>query len=161
MAEETDNIAPNPYKNKVHAALASSYSWYLLFFLLGICLDMFFPMNIVKSSILTPLGFGIAVLATLLIFWAQKSSRKLDKENLSMETFRKGPYKYLHHPTHMGLFLLLLGFAAMANALYLLILTVLYAVFAKLFFFRKQDSILEAKYGEHYREYRKSVKLKF
>jgi protein-S-isoprenylcysteine O-methyltransferase Ste14 len=156
-----DMQKPAPEKDEEHKALARSYSWYFLFFLAGVLLDIFFPIRIFNNATLAPIGFIIAVLATLLIFWAQKSSRHLDKSNLSSETFRKGPYKYTHHPTHLGLFLLLLGFALMANAMYLLIFTALYGIFAKLFFFKEQDSILEAKYGSHFREYRKSVKIKF
>ncbi len=145
MSENAQNH--NPHKNKVHKALAHSYSWYFLFFLAGVGLDTLFPLKIFQNSAVQPVGIALAALATILIYWAQKSSKKLDKRNLSKETFRKGPYKYMHHPTHMGLFLLLLGLALMANAMYLLILTIFYGILAKMFFFRKQDSILEAKYG--------------
>jgi len=161
MLGNTEQPNSNPHKNKVHKYLVHSYSWYFLFFLVGISLDVSFPLKIFDSSYLVPIGFILTLFATILIFWAQKSSRKLNIENLSKETFSKGPYKYMRNPTHLGLLLLLFGFGIMANALFLVIFTFIYAVIDRLIFLKKQDAILELKYGEPFVEYKKSVKLKF
>ncbi len=150
------------YKNKVHKLLAQSYALFLLFFLAGMFLDISFPVEISRTSILiSAAGLILILFASFLMFWAQKSNRKLDKQNLSKETFSKGPYRYIKHHTQFGLVLLLLGFGAIADTAYLLILAALYAAFAFFFFFKQQDKILEAKYGEHYKEYERSVRLKF
>jgi protein-S-isoprenylcysteine O-methyltransferase Ste14 len=162
MSENTEQKNPNLHKNKEHKALAYSYVLFFLFFLAGVFLNTIFPSEIFKSfALASDIGFTIVVLASLLIFWAQKSNAKLDKEHLSKETFCKGPYRYIKHPTQFGLFMLIFGFSIMINALYLTIFAALYAIIAKITFFKEQDLILEAKYGEPYKEYEKSVKLKF
>ena len=147
----------NPHKNKVHKVLAHSYSLFLIFFLVGVLLDLLFPLRIFRSTAVSIAGLVIVILASALIFWAQRGNRKLDKEHLSKETFSKGPYRYTSHPTHWGLFFLFAGFALMADAAYLLFFTILYFSLAHFTLLRAHDNILEEKYGEHYREYRESL----
>lgn len=146
-------------KNAVHHVLAHSYSLYLFMFLVAVFLDTRFPIRIFQSSYMVPIGFFILVLASLLILWAQRTSRDLKKENLSRESFCKGPYCYTRSPTHWGLFFLVFGFGIIANAVYIIIFSVISFIFSKFIFLRKEEAILANKYGIPYLEYKKLVKF--
>ena len=75
----------NPDKDKVHIVLAHSYSVYFLLFLAGVFLDLIFNLKIFNFPFMMPLGVVLILLATLLIFWAQRTSRNLNKETAEMK----------------------------------------------------------------------------
>ncbi|MEX2052273.1 MAG: hypothetical protein WD991_01080 [Candidatus Paceibacterota bacterium] len=143
----------------VHRVLAKSYSMYFLLFLVGVTLDLIFRFRIFETMILLPLGFILLGAATILILWAQYTSRNLDKGNISKETFCRGPYCYTRSPTHWGLFFLMLGFGILANALFVIVTTLISFVISKSVFLKKQEDMLAHKYGMPYLEYKKAVKL--
>lgn len=144
---------------KVHQILAHSYSFFFILFLIGVYLDVVFRFKIFANSVMVPVGFTFLVFSTILILWAQKTSRNLDIEHLSKETFCKGPYCYTRSPTHWGLFLLMIGFGIMANALFVILSTLISFLISRFIFLKKQEDVLEKKYGAPYLEYKKAVKL--
>ncbi len=154
---ETQNI--NIHKNKVHKILAHSYTFYLILFLIGVCLDILFKFRIFLNPLFVPIGIVLLILGNFLIIWAQKTSRDLNIENLSKETFYKGPYRYTRSPTHWGLFMLVLGFGIIANALFVILSTLISFLISRFIFLKKQEDVLALKYGASYLEYKKSVKL--
>lgn len=149
----------NPHKDKVHRILAHSYSAYFIFFLGGIFLDLIFQLKIFEFSAMVLIGVLLMFLASLLILWAQKTSRNLRKENLTVKSFCKGPYRITRSPTHWGLCFLMLGFAIMTGAVFIIISTMLSFIFTKFIYLRKEEKILEKKYGAPYLEYKKTVKF--
>lgn len=162
MLENTTNqteavIKPQP--SRVHAILAHSYIFYFMAFLLGLFFDSLFPYKIFSSFNSIPIGILFLLFATLLIFWAQKTSRNLKIEEVTKESFLKGPYSYTRNPTHWGLFFLMLGFGILVNTLFVIIFTVIAFFVTKFIFLRKQELVLEKKYGTPYLEYKKSVWL--
>lgn len=152
---ETENN--NYHKNKVHRVLAHSYAFYFILFLIGITLDFIFKFKIFKDSIMVPIGVGVLIISTLLIFWAQKTSRNLSKENISKEAFCKGPYCYTRSPTHWGLFFLMLGFGIIINAVFVILFTFIAFFVSRFIFLEQEEKILLEKYGTPYLEYKKSV----
>jgi protein-S-isoprenylcysteine O-methyltransferase Ste14 len=146
-------------KGSIHKVLAHSYSIYLAFFVVGIFLDLIIDLKVSDSPLMTPVGVFFLVSGSLLIFWAQKTSRTLSKENLVMENFYRGPYKYTRGPTHWGLFFLMLGFGMIINMLFVILFSFFSFIFAKYTFLNKQEKLLEVKYGVPYREYKKIVKF--
>jgi protein-S-isoprenylcysteine O-methyltransferase Ste14 len=157
IKEDIFNINKN--RNNVHIVLAYSYSIYLLLFLLGIFFDLVFGFKILNLPLLAPIGMALILLATGLIYWAQRTSRNLKIENLKKESFCKGPYCLTRTPTHWGLFLLILGFGLTINALFIIIFAIVSFVFTKLTYIKKEEKMLENKYGAPYLEYKKSVKF--
>lgn len=147
------------YKNRVHKVLAHSYSFYFILFLFGIMLDFIFRVKIFTNPIMAPLGMTILSLATFLILWAQHTSHHLKKENMTHHVFYQGPYKYTRSPTHLGLFLLMLGFGIMTNAFFVVMFSFIAFFVSKFIFLEKEESILAEKYGSHYLEYKKRVKF--
>ena len=149
-------------KHNVHKVLAHSYFVNFLFFLVGIYLDFIFPVpggKFLGSSIVMSIGVAILFLATALILWAQKTSRNLRKENLSKETFYRGPYRFTRGPTHLGIFLLMIGFGLVAKAFFVLLLTLVSFFVSRFTFLEKEEKILEEKYGQAYKEYKKFVRF--
>jgi protein-S-isoprenylcysteine O-methyltransferase Ste14 len=154
---ETEN--QNPHKNKVHKILAHSYSIYFLFFLIGVCLNLIFNFKVFNNSFMAPIGILFLISGTLLIFWAQKTSRNLKKDNVSKETFCHGPYYFTRTPTNFGLFFLVLGFGLIINAFFVTLFAFISFVIAKFTFLNKEEKILALKYGTPYLEYKKMVKF--
>jgi protein-S-isoprenylcysteine O-methyltransferase Ste14 len=154
-----NNDQNHPLKNTVHRVLAHSYYVYFLLFLVGIGLDFFLRIKIFNNPWIGYFGFFFLVLATFLIFWAQYTSHTLNKDNITKETFCRGPYCYTRSPTHLGLFLLMLGFGMVTNALFVVLFSIIAFILTKVTFLNKQEKILEERYGAPYSEYKKSVKL--
>ncbi|MFA6077154.1 MAG: methyltransferase [Candidatus Paceibacterota bacterium] len=150
---------PNARQYRVHKILAHSYTLYLILFLIGVCLDILFKFRIFLNPFFMSTGVVLLILGSFLIIWAQKTSRDLNIENLSKETFHKGPYRYTRSPTHWGLFMLVLGFGIVANALFVILSTLVSFSISRSIFLKKQEDVLALKYGAPYLEYKKSVKL--
>jgi protein-S-isoprenylcysteine O-methyltransferase Ste14 len=149
----------NHYKNKVNKVLVHSYLAYFFFFLVGVYLNLVFNFKISYSYKIAPTGFILLILGTLLIFWAQKTSRNLNKGNITKESFSKGPYRFTRTPTNSGLFFLMLGFGMIANSPLIIICSCIAFVVAKFIFLEKEEKLLAEKYGAPYLEYKKSVKF--
>lgn len=146
-------------KYNVHKVLAHSYTVYFIFFLIGVTLDLIFKFKIYRSSIMTPTGTFLLFAGSILILWAQETSRNLTKKNLTKETFCRGPYCYTRSPTHWGLFFLMLGFGIISNAVFLVLSTLLSFLITRFVFLEKEEKILAEKYGTPYLEYKKIVNL--
>lgn len=146
-------------KGRVHRILAHSHLFYFISFLCGLFLDFLFPFQFYEKNLMASVGAVFLVIGTFLIIWAQKSSHKLAKENMTRETFCNGPYRYTRSPTHFGLFFLMLGFGIVVNALFVIVFSVISFFITKYIFLRKEEKILAEKYGAPYIEYQKSVKF--
>lgn len=151
-------VKDSPGKS-VHLILAYSYLFYFTALLFGILFDFLFPRKLFTESVMTPIGFIFLILASFLIIWAQMSSRNFNDNDLTKDAFRNGPYSFVRMPTHLGLFLLILGFGMVVNATFVILFSILSFLAAKLFFVRKEESILENQYGNQYLEYKKSVRF--
>ena len=153
------DIENKKLNGSVHVVLAHSYMAYMASFLLGFLLHVIFLTKISNSKFIIFLGFSFLFFATLLIFWAQNTSRALDKSNISKETFCQGPYKYVRMPTHFGLFLLIFGFGLLINSFFIILFALISLVANKLIFIKKEEDLLSNKYGSPYLEYKKSVRF--
>lgn len=158
-------VSSDPVSNyMVHRVLAHSYFAYLTLFLLGVILDIFFPIKLFKDIHAEPIGIFLLFLGTVLILWAQYSSHKhkehrKDPSNLPQGVFHKGPYKYTRMPTHFGLFATMLGFGFVINATFIITTTLVSFLLTKFVFVNKQEKILAEKYGNEYHNYKKNVKI--
>lgn len=149
----------HPPRQSVHKVLAYSYLTYFLFLLIGVCLDLIFNLKVFSSSAVVYFGYLFLILGTLLVFWAQKTSRHLNIENVTKETFCHGPYRYTRSPTHWGLFFLTLGFGMIVNAFFIIVFSFISFLITKFTFLSKEEKILAEKYDAPYLEYKKSVKF--
>jgi len=159
MEPGNQELNNNPHKNRVHKVLAHSHYVYFLIFLIGVTLDLIFKFKIFTNPAMLPIGFFLLLFGTFLIIWAEKTSHNFKKDNLTRETFSQGPYLYTRNPTHWGLFLLVMGFGVITNALFVVLSTLVSFFIEKFIFQVKTEKILEEKYGMPYLEYKKMVKF--
>jgi protein-S-isoprenylcysteine O-methyltransferase Ste14 len=145
--------------SRVHKVLANAYLTYFLALFLGLILSAIFPARIFTDSCLLNWSAVLLILSTALIFWAQKSTRKFNKENVTKNSFKKGPYKYTMHPTSLGLFLSMFSFGVIINSIFVILFAFVSFLLSRLIFIKKEEDILIKKYGHAYLEYKKDVKF--
>jgi protein-S-isoprenylcysteine O-methyltransferase Ste14 len=146
-------------KSKVHRILAHSYMVYLIALFFGLIFSAIWPFPIFNSEILAVISAIFLFLSSLLIFWAQKSSREFTKENLTKESFMKGPYRFTRNPTNIGLFFSMICFSIIVNSIFSVLFTFVAFLLSLLIFLKKEEDFLANKYGIPYLEYKKIVKF--
>lgn len=146
--------------NEISRLVAFPPIIYLLAFLVGSIAHFFKPIIITTGKTASYFGFIVMLLAPLLIFWAQASLRKFKKGTTGQfeVNFDHGPYRFTRNPTYMGLNMLILGFGFMANSFFIVLSGVISFLFLNFNILRKEEKLLESKYGEAYEEYQKKVR---
>lgn len=144
----------------VHFVLSHSYIMFLVAIVVGIILQMVIPITLFGNGISSYVGLGMIILGSMLIYWAQSSSHqseaRMRKEGTS-RVFDHGPYKYSRNPTHIGLSVMTIGLGVVLNSFFIFILLIIASLISKFIFLKKEEAILEVKYGEPYREYKRKV----
>jgi len=156
---QKDNNTQNDYG--VHFLLTHSYLVFLFSVILGVVFDIFIPFNLFLNPWSQSIGVGLIFLGSIIVYWAQKTSGNYDEnspKHKNKSFFYRGPYKFTRNPTHFGLMIMTLGLALLINSLFSVIFTILAHILTKIFFVKKQEKILEKKYGELYLDYKKKVK---
>ncbi|HLP86392.1 MAG TPA: isoprenylcysteine carboxylmethyltransferase family protein [Candidatus Paceibacterota bacterium] len=147
--------------NKIHFILGHGYFVFLIVIILGIISDFFLKMKIFSNDVYQYVGAFLLVTSSVITYWAQKTSsnykQKIQKDS-NISLFEQGPYKYIRHPTYLSLFLMTIGLCLIINSFSSIIFAVIAYLIIRIFFLRKEEKILENKYGETYSEYKKKVK---
>ena len=151
-------------KELVHIVLAHSYIVFFASFLIGFLIDLFWPTRL-SVPYLQETGFFLLIIGTAIIFWAQEASHQLSvkrictADGICADDFSKGPYKFIRSPTHLGLFLMIIGAGFLFNSISITCMTLVAFFLTRSFFIPKQEALLEEKYGEHYLTYKAKVKM--
>lgn len=146
-----------PHPSGIHIVLARSYLAYFIFSMLGLFLDSYIALD-VESSIATLTALICFGAGPLLIGWAQYTSRHCTKsEHKNDPYFHHGPYRYLRNPTHLGLLILITGYTLVSGSIIFFTISVI-GYFVSNIFFKKYESLLIRTYGEHYTNYKSSVR---
>jgi protein-S-isoprenylcysteine O-methyltransferase Ste14 len=150
--------------NLIHIVLAHSYLVYLLSLLIGLGIDIFWSFRFSWQG--ADIFGGILIFAgPLLILWAQRTSEKLivkricDIHGICADDFRKGPYAFTRSPTHLGLALMIIGLGFVLSSSSIIVATLIAYVLTRVTFVRKEEKLLEEKYGEVYRTYKTQVHI--
>lgn len=163
---EIDNNTENNTENKprggvIHLLLVHGYLLFLVAVIFGLILDLHSNSNFLQDPLFQKIGVVVIFLGTILIYWAQRSSSmagKVSSENSTKEAFEYGPYKYFRSPTYLGLFIMVLGLGLVLNSLHAVIFAVAAHIIIKFVFVKKEERLLEIKYGEIYRDYKKKIR---
>lgn len=163
MEEDTKNIINNnSYRySRVHYILSHSYSIYLFAVVLGVIFDTIIPINSFDNIVYEYTGLVMIIVGSALIYWAQSTSSTTKKEmevEGKVRDFARGPYKYSRNPTHIGLAIMTIGLGLLINSLFSVIFIVLAFVITKSIFVKKEEEILEEKYGQIYCDYKNKVR---
>lgn len=159
--ENSKDIVNSHRKGRVHFILLHSYFIFLFAVILGAFLDPLINKKIFSNSVYQTIGFLMLIVGSILIYWAQKTSsnykQRANKDD-ARSYFEFGPYRYMRSPTHLGLFIVTLGFSLIINSFFGIVLIIIAYAIAKLFFLRKEEKLLEIKYGQVYIDYKKKVR---
>lgn len=145
----------------VHYILVHSYLIFLFVVLLGVLFDSLFKIKIFTNSLYQYVGFFLLIISSLIIYWAQNTSSNYKNRKLKndyMSHFEHGPYKYLRNPTHFSLFVMMIGFSLIINSFFSVVFAFIAYALTKVIFLKKEEKVLEKKYGEVYTEYKKKVR---
>ncbi len=164
METKNDNLTPkkSSENGKIHFILSNSYTIFLFAVVLGVSFDTIIPLNIsIGGGYYKYVGLGMVSLGTLIIYWAQTTSNLIKSRKVKEGThpgFDYGPYKYLRSPTHSGLFIMTLGLAVIINSPFSFLFVIIAHIITKLIYIKKEEKMLEEKYGEAYRDYKNKTK---
>lgn len=150
----------NNSKNEIKSLVIYAPVVYLIALITGVIADSFYYMKLSESLITETLGSFLIFFATILILWAQHSLRnfqKIKKEELTPESFSGGPYHFSKHPTYLSLGFLVLGLGLIVNSLIITTMALIAFVLVYFFILRKEESILERKYGDLYSRYKHEI----
>jgi len=142
---------------KLHTTLARSYLAYYLFSIIGLLAD-----SILGFDVVMPFATAIAIVCfaagPLLIMWAQNTSnkRKRKGDDRQHAYFKYGPYRYMRNPTHLGLVILVTGYAVISGSVIFLAITILGYIVSNMLF-KKYESLVIEEYGDHYEQYKSDV----
>ncbi|MEA3399070.1 MAG: isoprenylcysteine carboxylmethyltransferase family protein [Patescibacteria group bacterium] len=143
------------HPKKIHHVLLYSYTIYFLTIVVGVIFDTFFKIKLFSGEIFQFLGVIIVILGTLIIFWAQRTSKRSKIEG--KRDFHRGPYKISRHPTSIALMVITLGLGLILNSFFVIVMTIV-VFFIKSIFAKREERILGQKYGEDYFEYKSKVR---
>jgi protein-S-isoprenylcysteine O-methyltransferase Ste14 len=152
--EEEKNIQNNQDKGKVHFILSHSYTVFLFAVVLGVVFDNIFPWRIFSGAGFQYIGLAMIFFGSVFIYWAQSTS----SYSKNKTGFNHGPYKYLRSPTHFGLFMMTFGLALIINSPFSVLFIVIAHLVTKFIFLKKEEDLLEKKYGEEYSSYKRKTK---
>ena len=164
MDIHTQNQTNTHKQGSVHHVLAQSYFLFFVAVLVGFFMNVFFPIKINAENPPVMYGAILILIGTWIVVWAQKTSRKgakdrFEKDTLTHHHFFQGPYKYFRSPTHVGLTFLVFGYGLLANSFFIILSTVVFSIISKIVYIKREEKILEEKYGQPYSDYKKKVKM--
>ncbi len=137
----------------------------LIFFLtlvVGFVLSFIFPhvyfvpaSHSVMVLVLRVIGFALLIFGTSLVVFAQYYRKPLYLPNTDRVCFDffVGPYKYFHHPTYLGLIVVLFGVAAVVNAMPIAIAAGIATILLHYTLIRQEERLLVGECGPAYIDY--------
>jgi protein-S-isoprenylcysteine O-methyltransferase Ste14 len=144
----------------IHSITSRSYLVYLLFFLPAIVLDLFWPLELFSPAV-RQVGGALLLCAPFLLHSIHAAAAKFRRirkdQEVSADMFMYGPYRITRTPTQLALMMLFGGFALFANLPFLFLATLFSYLFTKATFMVRMEAVLERKYGQAYRTYKKRI----
>ena len=129
-----------------------------ILFLVGFMVHLLVPVPLSSRGVFVPVGAVLLLLAPAVILWSQHTLRRFRSAAATGTLrFAEGPYRLTRNPTYLGLFLLTLGFAFLANSLTLTLAAVFSFIIVRAFIVPREERLMEKKYGDSYRTYRDTV----
>lgn len=141
-------------------------SLFVVVMVAALSLDVFFPNPVYPPFWAEEVGILALVLGSIILYWAHVSSKIIRKDVVSSENdvnFFVGPYKYVRHPSYLGMVFVGLGISLIMNSVIVLGTTVLFYVCARIVATKEEQHLLheDSHVKHHYSEYSKKVKRFF
>ena len=147
----------------IHLLLSHSYVIFLIAIVAGSIFHLFYPIrlfDIDQYNDIASFGFFMIMLGSAIIYWAQSTTSITRKQGRprTASDFEKGPYKYSRNPTHIGITIMTLGLAVVLNSFFTVLFLIVTSLITKFIFVKKEEALLEEKYGKPYRDYKAKVR---
>ena len=156
------NPSPQKPRGRIITLTAQAPIIYVAGLAIGSLVHFFYPIPLFESQAAQSVGLILLLLSPVLILWSQASIRQFRKDvasgSVTEKNFAQGLYRYSRNPTYLGTFLLLIGFGFIANGLLIVLGVALSFILIHFFILRREEGILEEKYGDEYRRYKSSVR---
>ena len=141
-------------------------AWPPLIFLgcavLGSLLRFLFPMRIMRYSVSLSLGVVLTVVSASLAIWAGRvmkaAGTNVRPDRPALTIVRDGPYRFTRNPMYLSLCLLQLGLGFVLNGWMPLLSAVPLMLILHFGVILREETYLEAKFGEQYLAFKREVR---
>lgn len=135
---------------------------YVSLLLLGLLLDHLVPVPALPRTLSRTLAAVLLLPGIGLVLWSLGLFFKARTSPLPMRPSTalvlSGPYRWTRNPMYLGMLLLYLGIALLFDIVWALVLAPAVVLLVGRLVIRREESYLEAKFGESYRLYRTQVR---
>ena len=129
---------------------------------LGLVLHLLWPVRLVPTSVSTPLGAMVTLLAVVLFVSAVRTFRAagtpIPGNRPTTTIVRTGPYRFGRNPIYLAFSLLQLGLSLWVNSLALLIMLIPAVALMSFVVIPREERYLEARFPSEYLTYKASVR---
>ncbi len=130
--------------------------------LLGIVIQLMFPISFLPGSVGGWLGVLLILLSILIVGSAfralGRAKTPFDVHQPTVAIVTDGAFRYSRNPMYLSLTLLYLGLTSLINSLWLLLLVMPLMVVMQRGVVEREEQYLEAKFGEEYLRYKMRVR---
>jgi protein-S-isoprenylcysteine O-methyltransferase Ste14 len=129
---------------------------------LGLVLHLLWPVRVVPTSVSTPLGAMVTLLAVALFVSAVRTFRAagtpIPGNRPTTTIVRSGPYRFSRNPIYLAFSLLQLGLSFWVNSIALLITLIPAVALMSFVVIPREERYLEARFPSEYLPYEASVR---
>jgi protein-S-isoprenylcysteine O-methyltransferase Ste14 len=135
---------------------------YVIPFCIGLLIHRFYPVTVIPRSVGVIPGIILAAGGFLLILFAMGFFLKARTSPLPIKPttaiVAAGPYRFTRNPMYLGMALLYVGLALWVGSLWPLLLLPVALWTVQRFVITREESYLEGKFGDEYRQYKNQVR---
>ncbi len=102
-------------------------------------------------------GAGVVLLAWTILDFARRGRGTLAPWSPTERLVTSGPYRVVRNPMYLGVYLVLLGEAALSGSLAVLVWGIAFAAVSATFVLHYEEPNLERRFGEDYRRYCRAI----
>ena len=135
---------------------------FAVFLIMGYITDRGFPATIGAPLLRQIAGSALIGLGVALAGWAimrfSKAGTHVDVRKPATALVTDGPYRFTRNPMYVAASLLYAGIAVIFGKIFMLAFLIPCLLLIDIFIIRREESYLDALFGEPYREFRRNVR---
>ena len=128
----------------------------------GLVVHWLWPVHLLPSSIIRPIGITLVVLAAALFVYSVRTFRKagtpVPGNEPTTRIVRTGPYGFSRNPIYLAFTLFHIGIALWVNSVAVLLMLVPALVLMMLVVIPREERYLEGRFPAEYLEYKREVR---
>ena len=128
----------------------------------GILLHFLFPIHVMRHSVSVAVGVFLSVVSAALAIWAARvmkaAGTNVRPDRPALTIVRSGPYQWTRNPMYLSLCLLQLALGFVLDGWIALLFTIPLVLILHFGVIRREESYLEAKFGEQYLAFKRKVR---